>query len=617
MTNHFKKLALSVSVAAMLTGCASVDDDIINGAYKGNHAKVEKAIEEGADPNAKTSNKFTALHNAASNSNVSTTRILLEAGADPNVFSDNGVSPIYNAVAAERFEVTKLLIDAGARVNFIVPENQLSPLHAAIIQDNPKLTKLLIDNGANIETLTKNRTPLTLAVIYSDSSEGEIVKQLLNEGADPLAHDKGVGLMRALVASNLTDLIPAFVDAGLDGSIQDPESGLPIALASVFPDVSEPLPEQTAEKLVLVSESFGLNPETKGKDGLTARDLYLKGREVHLAQARVAELKEEQAARARKAAEERKRKEKSGDFWAKAIALGAGAVAIGYGVDQGLPVETAAEVGSALAADIILDTGGENLTALKGSLEERAAAAEQLAERDTKLKAELAQLRREDAAFATAFDAKNAEGKALIRDSLRRSEANLKGGAVSKQNIVTQDKLSQTQNGQGISRSGQLNAGTAGLTASSNADRKNSRIDAPPPAKIVENVAGSGPLLTYPEYYDLQERYGCVRPPAGCAWVVKSRYYESSGKMQWTIKNDCPGILAYRYDVPGTGGQGSSRTKSPEIRFHSYTDKELKWLPKYFAIYGVGKTSVSSQCYNEAFRTPVIEAADIKRERLK
>ena len=62
MINQMKMLLLTVGAVALFAGCASVDDDIINGAYKGNHAKVEKAIEEGADPNAKTSNKFTALH---------------------------------------------------------------------------------------------------------------------------------------------------------------------------------------------------------------------------------------------------------------------------------------------------------------------------------------------------------------------------------------------------------------------------------------------------------------------------------------------------------------------------------------------------------------------------
>jgi len=54
-----------------------------------------------------------------------------------------------------------------------------------------------------------------------------------------------------------------------------------------------------------------------------------------------AELEARRRSEARIAAQKRAEKEKRGNFCAKAITLGAGAVAVGYGVDQGLPPEMA------------------------------------------------------------------------------------------------------------------------------------------------------------------------------------------------------------------------------------------------------------------------------------
>ena len=70
---------------------------------------VKLLVDAGADPNIKTTNGLTPLHNAAIVGNVDVVIILLEAGADPHIRNDNGDTPRDLAVLLKRDKVIELL----------------------------------------------------------------------------------------------------------------------------------------------------------------------------------------------------------------------------------------------------------------------------------------------------------------------------------------------------------------------------------------------------------------------------------------------------------------------------------------------------------------------------
>ena len=129
-------------------------------------ATVHNCLEEGADPNARTTrvwisgrflfttDDFTLLHFATMSANLAVVRVLLDAGADPNVKDENGRTPLH---------------------------------FAAKNNTNPAVISTLLNAGANLEARTKSlgETPLHMAATNNRNSA--LLTTLLDAGADPLA----------------------------------------------------------------------------------------------------------------------------------------------------------------------------------------------------------------------------------------------------------------------------------------------------------------------------------------------------------------------------------------------------------------------------------------------
>ena len=114
-------------------------------------ADVERCLEEGADPNARSERGAMPLHWAAAlNENPAVIKALLDAGADPNVRYGRGVTPLYVATALNKNPaIIKALLDAGADPNART-EDGATLLHvAALSNKNPAVIKALLDAGAD------------------------------------------------------------------------------------------------------------------------------------------------------------------------------------------------------------------------------------------------------------------------------------------------------------------------------------------------------------------------------------------------------------------------------------------------------------------------------------
>ena len=147
---------------------------------------VRLLLEADADVEAATFLGTTPLFPAAT-TNAEIAKLLLDRGANPNVRARTGATPILFTRGAD---VVALLLDRGADARARSKTGESSLMEAAIRGD-VAAAKLLLDNGAEVNAADhRGYTPLLLAAHY-DRDSPELVRLLLDRGADPGAVAEG------------------------------------------------------------------------------------------------------------------------------------------------------------------------------------------------------------------------------------------------------------------------------------------------------------------------------------------------------------------------------------------------------------------------------------------
>lgn len=161
---------------------------LILAAYWAGAAEVKELLARGADPNAKNDSGVAALIPATDN--LETTRLLVEAGAEVNARTDAGDSALI--VAARRAGASRVvayLLDKGADLRASTNDGATA-LHRAAESGDVDMLKLLLDKGADVNAQRKSgRVPLASAVVFG---HGAAVRYLLSKDAKPNLGDVGL-----------------------------------------------------------------------------------------------------------------------------------------------------------------------------------------------------------------------------------------------------------------------------------------------------------------------------------------------------------------------------------------------------------------------------------------
>ncbi|XP_050358564.1 ankyrin-3-like isoform X2 [Nymphalis io] len=175
---------------------------------------LELLLMFGANPDSRDRAGLTPLMKAArQRKGIESVLMLISYGADVNAIADarNDYRTVMHYAVLGSTEVVNLLIKQGARVNYECPDlNKPSPLDLAILKGDVAMLQLLLSAGAQVNSSSSViGTPLHVACSDNISNRKEIVKILLESGADPnlkvYNEDDGAQLRPALaeyLASN-------------------------------------------------------------------------------------------------------------------------------------------------------------------------------------------------------------------------------------------------------------------------------------------------------------------------------------------------------------------------------------------------------------------------------
>jgi ankyrin repeat protein len=165
---------------------------LMHAAAAGRVDEVSKLLRAGANVNEKIPELgLTALMLAAGRGHLEVVKLLLKAGADPNAAGGVAHVGFYTPLTMamerrnqNRLEVIDALIGGGARLNPRVPFPQ-SPLGAAVEKNDIEMIRALLKRGSDVNWENEvGNTALVTAITLGEPSV-DVVKLLLDAGADP------------------------------------------------------------------------------------------------------------------------------------------------------------------------------------------------------------------------------------------------------------------------------------------------------------------------------------------------------------------------------------------------------------------------------------------------
>ncbi len=179
-------------------------------------------MEAGSDLTVISTSGDTLLHDAASAGHVNIARIILRAGVDIDTQNMYGDSPLMWAADVGESDMVKFLVKQGAKVN-LVNHEQSNALHKTAFSyyRRPEIVRTLLEAGADVTALGYlGMTPLVAAInngIVSDAST-EVVKLLIIPGPSLLAVDPRTdnNVLNMCIAKEIPECTRLLLELGPD-----------------------------------------------------------------------------------------------------------------------------------------------------------------------------------------------------------------------------------------------------------------------------------------------------------------------------------------------------------------------------------------------------------------
>jgi ankyrin repeat protein len=185
-----KMIALLALLPFSVTPAYSMD--LLEAADKGNVARVEQLIADGADVEMRGRDGKSPLHKAVyeaawhrsdTEPYLKIIHRLLAAGAQVDTIDIHGNTPLFNILYGS-LPFMQILLAAGADVHHENLKGE-TPLHHAAGMNDPALIRELINAGALVNKPAKDgQTPLHYSAEQSDRYGKETIEELFNRGGD-------------------------------------------------------------------------------------------------------------------------------------------------------------------------------------------------------------------------------------------------------------------------------------------------------------------------------------------------------------------------------------------------------------------------------------------------
>jgi ankyrin repeat protein len=160
------------------------DARLSEAAMRGDHGAITTLLSQVVDIDGAQGDGSTALHWAAFNDDLETTKLLLAAGANVKVTTrEGGITPLFMACTNGNAAIIEALLKAGADPNSL-KANGTTALMLAAASGNALAAKILLDRGAKVDAKESvhGQTALMFAAALNRDA---VVKLLLAHGADP------------------------------------------------------------------------------------------------------------------------------------------------------------------------------------------------------------------------------------------------------------------------------------------------------------------------------------------------------------------------------------------------------------------------------------------------
>ena len=195
---------------------------------KGDVSGAQKAVENGADPNANFSGE-TSLHWAVRNGHSSFVRVLLEHSCAPSPRTRfYQQTPLHCAADRGLTSIAKMLIEGGAELN-ARDYRGWTPLHVAVDQNYGEIVGLLLEKGSDINVRSNNGNSVLHFVRDTDL---ELYRFLLQkvEDKDPRDEHDSTPIMYA-AAHGRQDIVQILMDFGASTKSVDDYGNSPADIA--------------------------------------------------------------------------------------------------------------------------------------------------------------------------------------------------------------------------------------------------------------------------------------------------------------------------------------------------------------------------------------------------